>query len=221
MKPIVFEGDNLRYISMYDGLNHRIWNEMAGPIVTLRASIRKHYLKEQGYKCAYCRMLKRENHGLSWDVEHIIAKSEYPRFLFEPENLALVCKECNLSKLDQNVLTRALRKNSPFPRNKEAYTIIHPHYDQYEEHMEIAGFGGKVIYMPKNKGKGKETFIMCDLVRFSYEYGEWKDFSYAVTKEVSDFISRCPVDATPREISRFLSALNFRVNPSFGEHNVP
>lgn len=221
MKPIVFSGDDSNYISTYNGLNHKIWNETTGPIVSLRASVRKHYLEQQGYKCAYCRMLKRENHGLSWDVEHIVPKSEHPRFLFEPENLALACKECNLSKLDQKVLARALRKNAPYPRDKESYTIIHPHYDKYEDHMEIAGFGGKVIYMPKNQNKGKETFIMCNLVRFSYDYGEWKDFSYVITKEVSDFVSRCPADATPKEISRFLSTLNFAINPDFSEHRTP
>ncbi|WP_339466004.1 HNH endonuclease [Pseudomonas sp. EA_65y_Pfl2_P74] len=220
MKPIVFNGDDSAYISTYDGLNHKIWNETTGPIVSLRASVRKHYLDQQGYKCAYCRMLKRENHGLSWDVEHIVPKSEHPRFLFEPENLALACKECNLSKLDQKVFARPLRKNALYPRGKEHYTIIHPHYDKYEDHMEIAGFGGKVIYIPKNKGKGKETFIMCDLLRFSYDYGDWKDFSYAITKEVSEFVNRCPADATSKDISRFLSTLNFTINPDFAEHSI-
>lgn len=221
MKPIVFNGEDSDYIEKYDGTSHKIWNETKGPIVPLRASIRKHYLEQQGYKCAYCRMLKRENHGLSWDVEHIIPKSVHPRFLFEPENLALACKECNLSKLDQDVLAGTLRQKALYPRDKESYTIIHPHYDKYEDHMEIAGFAGKVIYMPKNKHKGKETFILCDLVRFSYEYGEWKDFSYAITKEVSDFLKRCPPDATPQEISRFLSTINFTINPDFAEHRIP
>ncbi len=221
MKPIVFNVDDSDYIKKYDGANHKIWNETTGPMVPLRASIRKHYLEQQGYKCAYCRMLKRENHGLSWDVEHIIAKSAHPRFLFEPENLALACKECNLSKLDQDVLIGALRPKAVYPRDKESYKIIHPHYDKYEDHIEIANFAGKVIYMPKNKHKGRETFITCNLLRFSYEYGEWKDFSYAITKKVSDFLNSCAPDATAQEISKFLGTINFTINPDFAENHAP
>ncbi|MEE1901378.1 HNH endonuclease [Pseudomonas inefficax] len=215
MKPITFTGADSTFVNSYDGVNHGLWNSTKGPIVALRASIRTHYLEEQGYMCAYCRMLKREKHGLSWDVEHIIPKSEYPRFLFEPENLALACKECNLSKHDKNVLTRPLGDKAVYPTDRDSFTIIHPHYDTYSEHMEVAVIAGKVFHRPKNKEKGKETFIMCDLIRFSYEYGEWKDFSYGITKEVNDFLNKCPPDATPQEISRFLGMLSFTVNADF------
>ncbi|WP_080958390.1 HNH endonuclease [Pseudomonas putida] len=215
MKPIVFTGADSIFVNAYDGVTHGIWNETKGPIVPLRASIRKHYLEQQGYMCAYCRMLKRENHGLSWDVEHIIAKSEYPRFLFEPENLALACKECNLSKHDKSVLTHPLNKKATYPRSNDSFSIIHPHYDTYSDHIEVAFIAGKVFHRPKNKHKGKETFIMCDLIRFSYEYGEWKDFSYGITKEVDDFLNKCPPNSTPQQIAQLLGFLSFTVNVDF------
>jgi uncharacterized protein (TIGR02646 family) len=220
MKPIIFTKTDLAYVSTYNGKDHSLWNETTGPIVSIRAAIRAHYLEEQGYRCAYCRMLKRERYGLSWDVEHIIPKSEHPQFMFEPENLALACKECNLSKHDKSVLTRRLNKTSPYPKEKESFSIIHPHFDTYSDHMEVAVLAGKVFHRPKNKEKGKETFIMCNLIRFSYEYGDWKDFSYAITKEVSDFLTRCPPDANPHEISRYLGMMNFSINADFSVNNA-
>lgn len=215
MKPIIFTGADAAYISSYNGIDHEIWNHTKGKIVALRHSIRTHYLNQQSFMCAYCRMEKKERHGLTWDVEHIISKSTHPRYLFEPENLALACKECNISKLDKGVLTKNLTKKAAYPRVPDAFTIIHPHYDTYSDHMEIAVLAKKVFHRPKNKDKGRETFIICDLVRFSYEFAEWKDFNYAIVKEVSDYIKRCPIDATKDEIERFMSTLNFKVEADF------
>jgi hypothetical protein len=215
MNPITFAGEDANYITSYNGVDHEIWNHTKGQIVALRHSIRTHYLDEQRFMCAYCRMERKERHGLTWDVEHIIPKSTHPRYLFEPENLALACKECNLSKLNKNVLVKKIAINAEYPRAPDSFTIIHPHYDTYSDHMEIAVLGKKILHRPKNRGKGKETFIICDLVRFSYEFSEWEDFNYAIVKEVSDYIKRCPVDATKDEIARFVSTLNFTVEADF------
>ncbi|MES2263473.1 MAG: HNH endonuclease [Pseudomonadota bacterium] len=215
MKPINFAGADAAYINAYNGIDHQIWNDTKGPIVALRYSIRNHYLKEQSFMCAYCRMEKKERHGLTWDVEHIIPKSTHPLYLFEPENLALACKECNQSKWDKEVLSKKLTGKSIYPRASNAFTIIHPHYDLYSDHIEIAVLAKKVFHRPKNKEKGRETFIICDLVRFSYEFAEWEDFNYAIVKEVSDYIKRCPVDATKNEIERFMCTLDFTVKADF------
>lgn len=215
MKAITFTGFDATYVNAYNGTDHELWNRTKGPIVKLRHSIRTHYLEEQGFLCAYCRMEKKERHGLTWDVEHIIPKSTHPLYLFEPENLALACKECNQSKWDKGVLTNPLTRESPYPRMSDAFTIIHPHYDTYSEHMEIAVLAKKVFHRPRNKEKGRETFIICELVRFSYEFAEWDDFNYAIVKAVSDYIKRCPPDATKDDIQRFMCTLNFTVEADF------
>ena len=215
MRPVVFVGDNLNYVNRYDGVSHTEWNQTDGPIVELRRTIRTHYLAEQKYRCAYCRMEKKENHGLTWDVEHIIPKAVYPRFLYEPLNLAMVCKECNTAKLDKSVLHRALSPRASLPINSDAYTIVHPHHDKYSEHFEIIIVAGKITHRPKNNHKAKETFIMCDLVRFSYAFGEWEDFNYAIVKTFSEFVEACPPNATPGQISAFMGTLRFTVNADF------
>ena len=215
MQPVVFAGADLDYVIRYDGSSHSEWNRTEGPVVALRKSIRVHYLREQRYRCAYCRMEKKENHGLTWDVEHIIPKAVYPRFLYEPLNLAMVCKECNIAKLDQEVLYRPLRAGLPLPDRSEDYKIVHPHFDIYSEHFEIIFVGGRVSHRPRNNNKAKETFLMCDLIRFSYAFGEWEDFDYEVVKKFSDFVDSCPPDASPGQISAFMRTIKFTDNRDF------
>ncbi len=215
MQKISFSGADADFIKNYNGSDHTQWNDTTGPIVSIRSSIRNHYLLEQRFLCAYCRVEHKQRHGLTWDVEHIIPKAMHPQFLYEPENLALACKECNISKDNQNVLTRKLPKGTSLPRDRSDYLIIHPHHDKYSDHMEITVLENKIFHRPKNKDKGRETFILCDLIRFSYSFGEWEDFNYAIVKSVSDFIKRCPPDATPSEIARFMSTVKFTVEADF------
>jgi len=56
---------------------------------------------------------------------------------------------------------------------------------------------------------------MCDLVRFSYAFGEWEDFNYAIVKTFSSFVERCPKDASKEMIAAFMSTLKFTVNADF------
>ncbi|SEQ55808.1 TIGR02646 family protein [Pseudomonas sp. NFACC02] len=215
MQPVVFAGADLAYVVRYDGISHQEWNRTDGPVAELRRTVRVHYLRQQGYRCAYCRMEKKENHGLTWDVEHIIPKSVYPRFLYEPLNLAMVCKECNIAKLDQDVLHRRVGPGAVFPSRSEDYKIVHPHFDRYSDHFEMIVVGGRISHRPRNPLKAKETFLMCNLVRFSYAFGEWEDFNYEVVKRFSEFVESCPPDATRQQITSFMQTLRFTVNGDF------
>ena len=59
MKKITPEGKYKEMIESYDLKDHNIWNATKGDMVEVRKTIREFYLKEQGYKCAYCRMEKK------------------------------------------------------------------------------------------------------------------------------------------------------------------
>lgn len=124
----------------------------------LRARIKQFYLVGQAYRCCYCR---RENvvlHGRAWDIEHVISRSAHAAFTFEPENLAVACIDCNLAKLNADVLVRPCTE---FPRTSAAYTIVHPHFDDWDEHFLF----GAVVYAPITP-KGAETLRICKLHRF-------------------------------------------------------
>lgn len=124
----------------------------------LRRRIKQFYLQGQGLRCCYCRRQHAATHGRAWDIEHVIAQALSPSFVFEPENLAVACIECNSAKSDADVL---VRPRQTFPRRSEAYTIVHPHYDEWEDHFLF----GSVVYAPKS-AKGARTLEICKLYRF-------------------------------------------------------
>ncbi|CAM3328838.1 HNH endonuclease [Polaromonas hydrogenivorans] len=197
------------YIDEYDKTDHQIWNKTEGKIVEVRNTIRKHYLKEQSYCCAYCKIEKKETHGLTWDIEHILPKSLFPEYLFEPENLAIACKECNNPKDATNVLTNQSKKPIKYPSRSNDYSIVHPHFDKHHEHFEIIVIGKKRIYRILNEHKASQTYIACNLSRFDYKFAEWECFDSAIANEFSAFLDKCPPDANPAEIKRMLGHMKF------------
>ncbi|MFE4230367.1 HNH endonuclease [Arthrobacter sp. NPDC056886] len=128
----------------------------------LKKEVKTHYIIEQGYKCAYCdRMNVTTNHS-QWDVDHIISRGSSPRFLFEPTNLAVSCRDCNITKSDKEVLRRPGRKT--LPRNSSDYIIVHPHYDEYGEHIGWIDF---ICYPKFGSIKGQKTIEVCGLLRYA------------------------------------------------------
>lgn len=124
----------------------------------IRSRIKQFYLQSQQFKCCYCRRENVVQHGRAWDVEHVISRTANAAFMFEPENLAVSCIDCNGAKSDTNILARPRVR---FPRKSGAYTIVHPHFDNWEEHF----FFGGVVYAPLT-AKGAETLKVCKLYRF-------------------------------------------------------
>ena len=60
MKKIIFTDSIKTYINGYDKVDYKIWNKTEGKIIEVRNEIRKHYLGEQAYCCAYCKIEKKE-----------------------------------------------------------------------------------------------------------------------------------------------------------------
>ncbi|HWD33427.1 MAG TPA: HNH endonuclease [Pseudomonas sp.] len=207
MLKVTYTGNIKEFVDAYDKVDHEIWNNTAGLMLAIRKHIRDHYLLQQGYRCAYCKIEKKEANGLTWDVEHILPKSKYPQYLFHPENLAIACKECNIPKDDHDILVG--QKSASYPRGIGRYKIIHPHFDNYDEHLEIAVVDGRRIYRVLNDGKGMATYALCNLARFDHKYAGWSSFDEAIVAEVSRFLDNCPPDSTPAEIQRMLGHLRF------------
>ena len=79
--------------------------------------------------------------------------------MFTPQNLAVSCRDCNLSKGQTEVRTTTRKK---FPNESRHYRIVHPHFDNYSDH--IRWFGD--ICVPLTD-KGVETQATCGLTRFT------------------------------------------------------
>ncbi|AWI57951.1 HNH endonuclease [Sinorhizobium fredii] len=124
----------------------------------IRASIKQHYIVEQQYRCCYCQQELINEHGRAWDVEHVIARSQNPRLMFEPRNLAVACTECN-GKKSKVAVTRKVPLR--LPTASASYLIVHPHFDRYDEHIEIEG---NYTFHALTE-KGSFTIHQCQLYR--------------------------------------------------------
>ena len=136
-----------------------------GVLSDLKKTIKDYYLKVQDYTCAYCRQKMEVTHNGAWDAEHIIPKASHPKFMFEPRNLCISCKDCNSTKTNKNVLKNKDRKN--FPSESSDYIICHPHFDNYDDHVRVLSIAG--FYLPRTD-KGRTLVEVCGLLRFLYKF---------------------------------------------------
>ncbi|MNG57902.1 HNH endonuclease [compost metagenome] len=130
----------------------------------IRKEIKDFYIKEQRHTCIYCRQVFKSNNGRIWDVEHVVSRESVHEFMFEPKNLCVSCPECNQRKGANKVTNSKARKR--LPSNSMDYAIVHPHFDDYQEHIEAIKPGE--FYVSKTK-KGEKTIAICGLNRF-YEF---------------------------------------------------
>jgi 5-methylcytosine-specific restriction endonuclease McrA len=166
--PIVFSAEAERKIAEKinnPDFTHEHWGE--DDLLSVRQEIRAHYRNEQRLICSYCRnpISNRSANGAS--IEHIISKAQYREFMFEPKNLCLICADCNeiKSKKDTlNVLSRG--KIKLYPRATSAFKIVHPHYDNYSDHILKANRA----YIDLTT-KGHWTIGACELNRFYRRFG--------------------------------------------------
>lgn len=157
-KPVKFTDEQVSIIGRFqDKEDHNCWSDDA--LIDIRKSVKQHYIREQEYRCCYCQQKDYSEHGRDWDAEHVIARSLEPKFMFTPENLAVSCVECDQRKSATEVRVRNFRK---FPQKSSHYKIVHPHFDDWSEHLEIEG-GETYVALTE---KGKFTIYHCDLFRF-------------------------------------------------------
>jgi len=152
---------------------HRDWG--LDDLQTIRSHVRSHYREAQQGKCSYCRGPVSLRSAANCHVEHIVPKSKYLPFIFEAKNFCVACADCNEIKREQETLgvepdplvdgeTRV-----QYPRSSGAFKIVHPHFDVYDEHIEI--FNG---YYVDSSPKGHFTIGACKLNRRLHEFG-WEE----------------------------------------------
>lgn len=139
----------------------------------VRSYIREHYRREQMGTCAYCKNPISLSTPSNAHVEHIAPKSLYLNFIFEPKNLCVICADCNIIKRDQETFNispntvkplLANRERKTYPRSSSAFLIVHPHFDDWEEHIQKFG-----IRYTDISDKGAFTINACRLNRFFHK----------------------------------------------------
>lgn len=208
MKRFNLTASELQYISNFDKKDKNYWDNTNEPMTSIRKKIRDHFLIAQNYQCCYCRMTKQEDHGLVWDVEHILPKILYPQFTFEPLNLAISCKECNRAKWNKDVIIEHSKLDERYISTSSNVSIIHPHLDTYEDHIQVHRFGENRIFHTtvNNSVKGNNTFHTCNLMRFLQsafdKNRQFKRDLYAhIDKAIKETIEE---GTTPQEMSAII-----------------
>lgn len=148
---------------------------------SIRINLRNFYREVQRGKCPYCMKDISLSTAANAHVEHILPKSKFPQFMFEPSNLCVICAECNTAKNNGNVINEdeedtcngtAIR----FPRVSSRFKIVNPHLDEYDEHIARLG----IFYVDKTS-KGHFTIGICKLNivthKFGHDEGVIDDFS--------------------------------------------
>jgi hypothetical protein len=141
-------------------------------LLDLRRFIRDYY-RDVTKKCTYCKKDVSLQSANNCHVEHIIPKSlGIKKFIFEPKNLCVICSDCNEIKRNKEVddnYDKILLKNKPYksyPRSSDSFLIVHPHFDNYEDHIFKCGD----IYIDLTS-KGSYTMYICKLNRKIHKFG--------------------------------------------------
>lgn len=153
-----------------ENYSHRDWSSPS--LESVRCEIRDYYRTIQRLQCVYCRGAVAQRSAVGAPVEHVVPKSQYLNFMFEPKNLCVVCPDCNEYKSKKEVLDPVMvAPRVRYPTVSNAFKIVHPHFDEYEDHI----IKHNRIYVDCSD-KGGYTIYICNLNRFFRKFGRCDEF---------------------------------------------
>jgi len=81
----------------------KIWS--SPHIAGFKRSIKDYYRVQQNEQCCYCKRVTVGEFRMVLDIEHILPKGNqaYRKYMFEPKNLSIACKRCNMKIKKQDV----------------------------------------------------------------------------------------------------------------------
>jgi 5-methylcytosine-specific restriction endonuclease McrA len=162
----------IRDVQAEQGYSHTRWSD--DDLLDVRREIRDFYRREQRLVCAYCREVISVRAAASAPIEHIVSKSQYLQFMFEPKSLCVTCGDCNEYKSNRETLADPAMVRSykrRYPEDSTKYRAFHPHFDEYSDHIIKVRF----LYFNKTP-KGNYTIYVCNLNRFVEMFGMSQEF---------------------------------------------
>jgi len=126
--------------------------------------IKTYLINAQDGCCAYCGM-DFETLGDS-HRDHIAPKAKHPKFIFRPDNIILSCPKCNGLNKKKDLETI---NHPPHSRYRKCdFIIIHPYYDNPEEHINyIVSSEGVLVRHITEKGRKTIDFFGLDSINFT------------------------------------------------------
>jgi len=172
------------------GLSAIPWSPGNVDVKTFKASIKTALREAQNGRCCYCRRMLSD--VMTTHLEHFVEQSVHRWLTYEIQNLALSCPTCNskknasFSKLGARLsriassktgvrvkvkrapaLVAPLAENDPLPTISSAYRWVHPHFDNFSDHIDIKK--GWIFTWSSKKGqltiKGMELNALAQIER--------------------------------------------------------
>ncbi|RTP25184.1 HNH endonuclease [Enterobacter roggenkampii] len=189
-----------------DNFNGNTWSD--DDLLSTRTNIKRFYILEQRYTCPYCMQTFRSSNNRIWDIEHIISRDDEKNFMFDPLNLCVACLDCNNRKSNKKVTYSRARQR--LPTRSQDYFFIHPHFDLYEEHIEVIKAGA--FYIAKTT-KGEKTIEICGLNRF-YEFAGYDEAISSDNRimHLANILSNCSTEDERRLVRRQIAMLAIEQN---------
>jgi uncharacterized protein (TIGR02646 family) len=177
-----YSNRNKKYLKKLKPWDGGLWTKRDKDMINVKDKIKYILNYYQGNKCAYCGLSLGETSD--GEIEHIAPKGRHPQFTFTPLNLALSCHLCNgptkkftketISKLDINY------------RLCE-YTIVHPYFDDPQEHFEWVANGRKVLISSRTL-KGRKSIEIFHLDSTAHNEARAKKLLYEDEEKKDDEI---------------------------------
>lgn len=139
---------------------------LAPLVAKFKAEVKKYYYWGQQCRCCYCSSYLVPN-ASTYHADHIVDKATYKNFTFELNNFGVACAVCNTHKGKKNVLTDKPEDSlTKLPADKDDYLIVHPHLDEWSDHLMFDGDG--FIRSINSTGKGKNTIDICGIEAINF-----------------------------------------------------
>lgn len=137
------------------------WSSVDDAIVNIKTKIRGQLVASQNC-CAYCGLPFKGSKDKQ--IEHIAPKANYrqPEFTFTLKNLVLSCVYCN------GLIVKGSKKTIELPAHRSykkcKFLIVHPYFDDPDEHYDWTDQGDKILIQVKNdSAQGRASIKMFDL----------------------------------------------------------
>lgn len=139
MQPYIVTSEDAKNIMMAIIEGNKIWN--SDHISDFKQSLKAHYRAEQNEQCCYCKRVTFGEFKMVLDIEHILPKGirQFKKFMFEPKNLCVSCKRCNMEikKNDISFITKDANFEDTFYAS-DKYLFLHPHTDNYWDSIKYS-----------------------------------------------------------------------------------
>ena len=139
----------------------------------VKAKIKKYFRGALGDQCCYCRKNTTGEFNMVLDIEHILPKSKFRNHIFQPLNLSMSCKRCNMNvKREDTSFIVDMKSILTHPFISNNYKFIHPNLDSYFDNLkylvEIINENKLIKYDPITE-KGKFTYCYFRLNELEIE----------------------------------------------------